>query len=300
MPPLNPLQARLAEIPVEIRDHTLLGSKTRIWEFGPPEAEHAIVLVHGFRGTHHGLANLIALMPDVRFLAPDLPGFGESTPMRQEHSVAGYAQWLVELLDAVDASGNATVLGHSFGSMIVAKAAASLGGRDVILVNPISENALAGPERLLTNLGVFYYWAGAKLPKPVGQKLLSSGLITRVMSEAMTVSKDASLRRWIHAEHDQHFSDFANRDVLLEAFRASVSTDVTGYASTLPAKTTLIVGEKDIIAPLDAALRLHEQLPEASLHVIQGVGHLIHYETPKPLARLVRAHLDGTEPKDDK
>ncbi|KAB1644143.1 alpha/beta fold hydrolase [Gulosibacter chungangensis] len=289
---LNPLQARLAEIPVTTRVHSIRGSATKVWEYGPATAPHTVVLVHGFRGTHHGLANLIALLPEVRFLAPDLPGFGESTPLNAEHSVSEYANWLLEFLAIEDPAATSTVLGHSFGSMLVASAASCLDGRDVILVNPIAENALHGPERLLTNLGVFYYWAGAVLPKPIGKTILSSPVITRVMSEVMAVTKDRALRQWIHEEHDEHFSEFADRDVLLEAFRASVSTDVRAFANALPSDTTLIAGERDLIAPLDATKRLHAAMPGAKLHVIQGVGHLIHYETPKPLARLVRQHLN--------
>lgn len=292
MRPLNPLQTRLAEIPVDTRLVRIRGSETKLWQFGQQDASRTVLLVHGFRGTHHGLANLIALMPEVRFLAPDLPGFGESTPLTGEHSVAEYAAWLLELLRIVDPAGSSTVLGHSFGSMIVAKAAAQIGGRDIILVNPIAENALKGPDRLLTNLGIFYYWAGASLPRPLGNALLSSRLITRVMSEVMTVTKHRALRQWIHEEHEEHFSDFANRDVLLEAFRASVSTDVTAFAGDLPTGTTLIVGERDMIAPLDAAKRLFARMPESKLHVIEGVGHLVHYETPKPLAHVVREHLN--------
>ncbi|MDJ1371142.1 alpha/beta fold hydrolase [Gulosibacter molinativorax] len=292
MRPQNPLQARLGEIPVVTRLRSIRGSETKIWVFGPEDALQTVVLVHGFRGTHHGLANLVALLPEVRFIAPDLPGFGESTPMPDEHSVNHYATWLLELLREEDPDRAASVLGHSFGSMIVARAAADLEGRDVILVNPIAENALEGPARMLTNLGVFYYWAGAALPAPVGQALLASPVITRVMSEVMAVTRSRALRTWIHAEHEEHFSEFASRDVLLEAFRASVSTDVSAFAAELPAGTTMIAGERDLIAPLDATKRLHAKSPGSELHVIEGVGHLIHYETPIPLARLVREHLD--------
>ncbi|MGO1544293.1 MAG: alpha/beta fold hydrolase [Gulosibacter sp.] len=293
MTPLNPLQTLLKEIPVRTRTQSLRGSSTAIWEFGPADAEHTVVIVHGFRGTHHGLANLIALLPEVRFIAPDLPGFGESSPMVGDHSVKEYAHWLLELLAIEDDDHSSTVLGHSFGSMIVAAAAAQLEGRDVILVNPIAENALQGPERILTNLGILYYRLGAALPSSLGQTLLASPVITRVMSEVMAVSRDRNLRAWIHAEHEAHFSEFANREVLLDAFRASVSTDVSAFAKDLPSGTTLIAGERDQIATLDAAKRLHANVPTSTLHVIKGVGHLIHYETPKPLARLVWAHLDA-------
>lgn len=279
-------------MPVVTRARSIRGSDTKIWAFGPGDAKHTVVLVHGFRGTHHGLANLIALMPDVRFIAPDLPGFGESTPLTNEHSLDGYASWLVDLLGDLGLEEGVTVLGHSFGSMIVAAAVGRMPGHDIVLVNPIAENALEGPERLLTGLGTFYYWAGAALPAPVGSTLLSSSLITRLMSEVMATTKYRALRRWIHAEHGEHFSEFANREVLLEAFRASVSSDVSTFAEDFPGGTTLIAGERDLIVPLTATKRLFEKMPDSTLHVIEGVGHLIHYETPKPLARLVREHLN--------
>ena len=39
-------------------------------------------MVHGYRGDHHGLEPVIAAAADgVRIISPDLPGFGESTPL---------------------------------------------------------------------------------------------------------------------------------------------------------------------------------------------------------------------------
>lgn len=291
MRPPNPIHERLADIPVTTRTLPLLGGRTAIWDYGPAHAERTVMLVHGFRGTHHGLANLIALLPEVRFIAPDLPGFGASTPLDRPHSLDAYAEWLLALLEAEDPAGTATVLGHSFGSMIVAAAAERLRQTSIVLVNPIAENALEGPERLLTNLGVLYYRIGAALPGRLGRALLGAPAITRIMSEVMATTRSRALRRWIHAEHREHFSEFADRDVLLEAFKASVSDDVRSHAGAFPPGTTLIAGERDQIAPPAASRRLHRAMPGSDLHLIGGVGHLIHYETPIPLARLVREHL---------
>ena len=181
------------------------GAQTAIWEYGANDAAETIVLVHGFRGTHHGLLSLVAAMPEVRFIAPDLPGFGESGEFAVEHSLDAYAMWLRELLDALDPDARAVVLGHSFGSLVVARQVAALAPRRIVLVNPIAENALTGPDRVMTNLAIFYYWMGARLPRVLGNALLSSGLITRVMSEVMAVTKSRALRAWIHRQHSDYF-----------------------------------------------------------------------------------------------
>ena len=66
--------------------------------------------------------------------------------------------------------------------------------------------ALEGPRGILTRLAVFYYWAGAKLPSALGDALLRSRLIVRVMSVSMAKTKDAELRRFVHDQHDTYFS----------------------------------------------------------------------------------------------
>ena len=92
----------LARIPVREGSVDVLGSTTRYWEYGPSDAAHTVVIAHGYRGDHHGLEPVIALLPEVRFIGPDLPGFGASTPMTEApHSIEGYARWLGGFLDAL-------------------------------------------------------------------------------------------------------------------------------------------------------------------------------------------------------
>ena len=126
--PPQPLELALAARTARRRIVEAAGATTAVFEYpaSVPDAP-TFVLVHGFRGTHHGLLPVVAAMPEARFLAPDLPGFGESSPLPGGHSLDGYATWLRELLAAEDAGAAAIVLGHSFGSLIVARAAAAAG-----------------------------------------------------------------------------------------------------------------------------------------------------------------------------
>ena len=289
----SPYQDRLDTIPIERREIEVLGSRTRYWIYGPADAETTVVISHGYRGEHHGIEPIIAQLPGIRFIGPDLPGFGESTPLTgADHSVAGYAAWFSAFVRALGLESQAVVLGHSFGSIVTACAVTEgLDTPALILVNPIAMSGLSGPKRLLTRLTVFYYDLAQALPEPAGRKLLENRLIVRVMSLSLAKTRDRRLRRWIHDQHDTFFSRFSNRDTAVAGFRASVSTDVGAFASRITVPTLLVAAELDDITPVEAQYDLLAAIPDATLRIIPGVGHLIHYETPGAAASVITEFL---------
>ncbi len=293
----SPYAAALDRVPVRRAEVPLLGGLTRYWDYGDADADTTIVLVHGFRGDHHGLEPVVAQLRGMRLISPDLPGFGESEPMTEApHDIAGYGRWLRALLAELDPGGRVVLLGHSFGSIVVSGMLAEAGGArpdDVILVNPIGQPALRGPRGILTRLAIFYYWLAAALPERLGFALLRNRLIVRVMSIAMAKTKEKALRRWIHDQHDRYFSAFSDRRVVLEAFRASVAHDVSEYAARVPERTLLIAAVEDDITPITAERRLRTLFPDAELVEIADVGHLIHYEKPAEAASAIEAFLGG-------
>ena len=296
MPAPNPYSALLETIPVQRREVAVLGGTTAYWVYGPAEATHTIVAVHGFRGEHHGLEPVVAHLEGVRVISPDLPGFGETPPLPgRRHDLGLYTDWLTAFAQAV--APGAVILGHSFGSIVVAAAvAASLHTPRVILVNPIGAPALEGPRGILTRLAVLYYWAGARLPRRIGDALLRNGAVVRVMSVSMAKTRDADLRRFIHDQHDTYFSRFADRDVLHDAFLASVSHDVREFAPRIAQPTLLVAAVRDDITPIEAERHLATLFPDAELVEIPDVGHLIHYETPAPAAAAIRRFLAPSAP----
>lgn len=294
----------------EIRPDLLvetLGTTTRAWEYGDREGE-TIVLVHGFRGDHHGLEGiareLTRRMPGLRAVVPDLPGFGETPPVpghahvdvgtppgSREHSLDLYGEWLIAFVNGVAARGHA-ILGHSFGSLVVANALSQgLDPSATILVNPIAAPALDGPQAALTKLAIGYYRAADLLPEQLARGLLGNPLIVRGMSEVMAKTGDPGLRRWIHGQHDRYFSRFAGSQTLLQAFRASVSHTVPEYASALTQPTLLIAGDRDDITPVSKQLMLHRRLADSRLRILPGVGHLVHYEAVDDAAAEITGFL---------
>lgn len=275
----------------------LTDSTVAYWSYEPVDATdqiRTILVIHGFRGDHHGLLRVADLLPEMRVIMPDLPGFGASTAFGGGgHSVAHYGEFVAEFMAALDLGTDTVLLGHSFGSIIAAHFVATHPGAvsPLILINPIAAPALEGPKGIMTKLAVLYYRLAAKLPRRLGLGLLRNSLIVRVMSETMAKTKDPDLRTYIHGQHHSYFSAFADRDSLLESFTASVSGNVTEVAHQLNLPVLLIAGEKDEIAALPDQHRLLARLPDGHLDVIPDVGHLIHYETPEPAARFIRSFL---------
>lgn len=272
------------------RDLQLLGSRVRYWEYGTPEAGPTIVVVHGYRGDHHGLEPVVNLLPDLHIVAPDLPGFGDSTPMTDApHSIAGYGEWLRAFVGALGLSADPILLGHSFGTIVVAHAVADgLPARAVILVNPIADD----PSKV-AGIGAtrFYYAVARRLPERAARAWLANPLVVRGMSVKLAKTRDRDVRRFIHEQHHAYFSRFGSRASIVEGFDASLSTTVAAVADRIAQPVLLVAGERDEVAPLAGQFALLDAFPDARLDVIPGVGHLIHYETPLAAAHAIRAFV---------
>ncbi|MBW4095032.1 MAG: alpha/beta hydrolase [Acidobacteria bacterium] len=272
---------------------TISGVEVHYWHYEPmvrTEQTRTVLVIHGFRGDHHGLARVVEELANMEIYSPDLPGFGASEAFTdREHSIENYAQFVADFMAATSLGTETVLLGHSFGSIVASYFSAEHPGAisELILINPIAAPALEGPKGVLSKLAEFYYLAAAKIPSSAGNALLRSKLIVYFMSVTMAKTKDRQLLSYIHGQHNAYFSGFANREMLLEAFRASIGGTVRQVATALNLPVLLIAGDKDEIAPLPSQRVLLGQLPDAELVVISDVGHLIHYETPAPAASAI-------------
>ena len=289
----EPYAEKLAQIPQ--RKHTVVinGAEVSYWEYGNPSSPVDIVMIHGFRGDHHGLEPFVAELGNTfHVIIPDLPGFGRSQKLSTDSSIDSYARWLSDFWSVVKVPSSTAILGHSFGSIVVSAAVSQgLAVHKVILVNPIAANALSGPRAFMTKLAVAYYKTAAFLPEKLGNALLRNSMIVQIMSSTMAKTKDKDLRKWIHSQHKQFFSVFASRTSLLEAFEASVSHDVSEYTSKIKQKVLLIVAEKDDITALPQQFDLVGKFAHGQIEVIPDVGHLVHYEAAYTAAKLISTFI---------
>ena len=289
---------------------------TRYWQYGEgmgsgsfPEGCYPVLLVHGFRGDHHGLeiiANyLLKLIPNVSIISPDLPGFGRSGDLPEnaldEDSIDAYVAWLQDFVERTNPLGLPLhVVGHSFGSILTSAFAAAHPASlaRLSLINPISEPALEGRQRVASRLASLYYRAGAALPEKIGYPLLRSQLITRLSSEVMMRTKDRAMRRFINGQHAAYFGSFGSRRGVLSAYEASIAHTAAEYAAAIRVPVQMLVAEDDDLGTPETARAMYatltsRDLPASSsgarerLDMIPEVGHLIHYETPHLAAELI-------------
>lgn len=293
----------------ERRSVQLDGYRVRYW-FYDADKKHKplLVMLHGFRGDHHGLQLIAtALREKYHVVLPDLPGFGRSEPFPdREHSVPSYVEFVREFLEALtdnavhpDCETGIVLAGHSFGSTLAAHFAVEYPAmvERLILLNPISEPALAGQQKRLTKLTELYYSAGASLPRRLGTKLLASNAVVKLMTDVMVKSEDPGIRNYALRQHQAYFNTFANRDVLTEAYQASISHTVAEVAMNLTMPTLLIVGDQDELGSVRSQRTMASWIRSHSLKIIPGVGHLIHYETPQLAADYIEDFLASPAPE---
>jgi pimeloyl-ACP methyl ester carboxylesterase len=254
--------------------------------------KQTLILIHGFRGTHHGLSLIAKNLRDVDTIIPDLPGFGEGDHL-DVYDLDTYVEWLWRFIKVQKLSTPPLLLGHSFGSIVCAAYAKKYPATiaKLILVNPIGAPALEGPKAVMSQLAVFYYWVGTKLPARLAQPWLASKAIVMLMSVTLAKTKDKQLRAFIHDQHLKYFSQFHTPNSVAGGFKTSVSHNVRQSAPEIAVPTLLIAGDKDDITPIEKQKELAKLLPNAQLKIIGNVGHLTHYETPDQVAAFVQAFI---------
>jgi len=268
------------------------GRKIGYWRYGRPE-KPVIVALHGFRGTHHGLLDIIKYLgDDFEIFVPDLPGFGASQtlPNGEKHNADNYAKFAAEFAHFVSKeTGQEKVIafGHSFGTLIAARLVCNQPKlfSKLILAAPISK---AAKTHASASVGRIFFDIGRVLPGALGERWLAAKFATMAMSITMVKSHDKVLRKSIHAKHLAHFSDFATRQILLEAFESSYRDDILSLAKQIKIPTLIISGKLDSIAPYKEAIQLAEKIPDAELDTIENVGHIMHHETPHEVTRLIK------------
>lgn len=274
-------------------------AETTVWRYRPTveaPASARLLLVHGFRGDHHGLQLITDGLPEFEVLVPDLPGYGQSPPLKAqngrhvEHTLGLYAAFVEALADAMDLGQNDCLVGHSFGT-IICSAHCARSSRDwsgLVLSAPISNSIFRG--RLLPGSALveLYYRLTQILPERAGDTVLRSATILEVMNLTLGVGWDHKLAAFVKDQHRQFFGGYSDRRTLLESYWASSRHTATQFASAVRVPTLLLPGALDNLSTVKGLRQLRDLLPQGQLEVIRGSGHLVHYEKPAQLARSIR------------
>ncbi len=282
MPAIETSPQRLFESAVENWKRLDIGG-TATWRIPGESDDMVYLMIHGFRGDHHGLAAIAAGLKSFEVIIPDLPGYGKS-PALPSSDLDSYAKWLIDLTEQIQRP--VVLIGHSFGTLVCSQAIdMGLRVERLCLIAPISTRSLEQKDLGNSVARVFYKFT--KRLGGFGSFLMRSSLVVQIMSIAMATTSDRRLRAWIHNQHQSHFSNYENDEVVETGFWSAAKSSVRDFARKIQVPTLLIAGDRDLIAPLEGQLHLDADLENSKLEIVPGIGHLLHYEAPARVAELI-------------
>jgi pimeloyl-ACP methyl ester carboxylesterase len=256
-----------------------------------PDKAKNIVLLHGYRGDHHGLEAFAGGFTDYNVYAPDLPGFGLSQPLNQLHNLEAYSAWLENFIAAINLEKPIAV-GHSFGTLVISACDSQNDlFESIIMVNPVGGGKVVGISKFLLKFVNFYYWVAHLMPESIGTRMAKTSLLVDSMSAFTTKSKSKALRKWVKLQHRTHFNSFANSQVLWESYIASTTNVVTPYVKKITKPVLMIAADLDEITPVYKVVELAKSMTNAEVYEIKGCGHLVHYEAAQETVNVMNNFL---------
>jgi pimeloyl-ACP methyl ester carboxylesterase len=277
-----------------------------VQEWGDPE-KPTLLLTHGtgaWSGTWFELPYALA-DAGWHVVAVDLPPFGLSKTRedgpRADYSRPAQAQRLLHLLDSVRKP--VTLVGHSFGAGPAFEAAMLAGDRvrQLVLVDPAlglgpnGEAARCEPHSdgllSLRDLRTSLVAATATWPGLTGTWLKQFVHRKEVVTEHLLAPYRAPFER---ADFSARLGDWATA-FSASACEPAASLDpqrVRAWARGGPA-AALVWGEQDSITPIAQSRTLQAWMPQATLSVLPGVGHIPHIESPREFTGQLIAILES-------
>ena len=257
---------------------------------GPP-----VVLLHGLGATNASmLPTFWELARDHRVIAPDLPGFGDSSKPIRSDDAAFYARWAAAFLDELGIEC-AFMIGNSMGGRVAIEAALAHPERveRLALLAPspafLKKREMVGVVRLLRP-------ELALVPVPLPRALVLRNL------KAMFARPERLEDAWYQAAVDEFLRVFSTPRGRIAFFSAARQIYLeephgdSGFWDRLPglSRPALFVwGDHDRLVPASFARHVQKAVPEAESVVLDGCGHVPQFELPDRTHALVRDFFDA-------
>jgi pimeloyl-ACP methyl ester carboxylesterase len=233
------------------------------------ESQDALLFVHGAGGTHRHWGEQLTGLRSVNRYVVDLPGHGRSVGQGRT-SIAGYADVVLQLLDALDLE-RVSLVGHSMGGAISQYLALEDPGRVQRLV-------LVGSGARLRVLPALLDALLTDFPSTV-EMMLTWAYSTESPPELLDLARE----EWVENDPLVVHGDFAACDAF----------DVMQRLEEIRCPTLVICGEDDRLTPVKYAHYLRDHIPGATLAIIPHAGHMVMMEQPDQVNRAVEEFLSG-------
>lgn len=245
------------------------------YDRGETRAQNSpLVLIHGMFGDYLDWEPVLEPLSAMhRVIAPDLPGFGDSSKPQREYTAEFFVATLHELFRELKLQ-RPILAGNSFGGQIAMLYA--LAHPDdiskLVLVNSGGFRKYTDDER--SQIGPRFSEPILGGMTPQINALLFGGVFTKQseMSVRYLAKQDAKLQR----------SDYpAYAHALASSIRLSLASYLIDRLPEIHCPTLLVWGESDQVLPVEQAQLALTRLPNAELKTIPNCGHAPQLECPQ-------------------
>lgn len=244
-----------------------------------------IVLLHGLRGTHHGLSAIADALTERGYetITPDLPGSGEEKDIANKNLDA-YAEWLHKMITKLP--HKPYIVGHSMGSIVASHYLEKYPDdvqRKVVFISPIFRTKTG---QLTSNI-LYALSSGALhlVPRKPRYNFMRSKAVSFCISHYLTADK--SQQKQIDELHYKYSGRFVSADSLLKDMKISMREQTVFPANK---DALYIMGNKDRLTKVKLA-RKRVAEKGADFTELDATGHLINYEKPEQVADAIAEFL---------
>ena len=265
--------------------------KTHYWEAGV--GDQVVVLAHG-GGLDNARLSWELLIPqlakNLRVIAPDMPGYGQSDKPDVVYDLAFYGKFFPEFIDVLEIKQTALV-GISMGGAI--SLSYTLDHPDsvskLVLVDSYGLQRKTSFHKLsflfvnIPGVRALTYWSIKSRPMirySLKMILKRPGSVTDELVEQV-------YQQLLIPGVTRAFSDFQNAELTWDGLK-TVYMDRLGE---IKAKTLIIHGEKDTLVPLEASQEAHGLIQDSEMKIMAGCGHWPQRDNPEEFNRLMREFL---------
>lgn len=270
---------------------TINNSKIYYWVRNP-EQESTILMVHGFRGNHRALTKFAYQFKE-RVILLDLPGYGESQPMADEHSLDNFANFLMDFIKELNITNNLLLIGHSYGASICMNFAShtpkELTG--LVLINPS-----ISADNLFNKFGDLYIKSVDFLPQRWRKAWLANRLFDLVGAEVLIKNVSYKRKQQLIKDGQRNLKD-ARPQVIVESFTSYRYSNTYNIAAKITTPTLIIAGALDRLALTSKVQELATHIQNVELNVVERHGHLVPLERPVHTATLTKRFFESINKK---
>lgn len=228
-----------------------------------PESGPTVILLHGLSDSSFSFSRVMPLIPaDMRVVAPDMRGHGESDRPDEGYSPDVMATDVIQLMDELDIP-SAVLVGHSMGSFVARRVAARAPGRvtGLLLIGAATSPDNAVVRDLLQAVATFTDPVDPAFIREFQQSTIFRPVPPAFLDRVVAESGKLPARVW--------------KAVANGLFAFQPADHVIRCA------TLVVGGDKDSVFAVEEQQSLRQHIPGATVEITEGIGHALHWEDPE-------------------